>query len=202
MTLLCDLCCLHFCARAPRVRASLHANACGVRGAHSNVSEVPQRTPPVTHRTVLCIGKKYNADIPCAARTPAGTTPGALAIPRSLTACLPACLSRARACVCVCRWSEPDLERPFKVWMIVPVIFIAVSVFTVIVLLFISPATCSVGFAVLLLGLPVYVFHSNRLKKQGVVWSSRNSHADTAPLLVEEIDRSNETQHDGTRKLV
>ena len=29
--------------------------------------------------------------------------------------------------------------------MIVPVVFLAVSVFTVMVLLFISPATCSVG---------------------------------------------------------
>ena len=58
--------------------------------------------------------------------------------------------------------------------------------------------------AVLLFGLPVYAFHSSRLKKQGVVWSSRDTgtdHLDT-PLLVEEIDQADTKENEGSRKLV
>lgn len=87
------------------------------------------------------------------------------------------------------RWSEPGLERPFAVWILVPVIFVAASVFTVIVLLFITPATCAVAMGVLILGLPVYGFHMRMLRKSGVLWSDGDQdHSARQPLLVEEFN--------------
>merc|ERR1711988_227292 len=62
------------------------------------------------------------------------------------------------------RWVEPDLERPFRVWIIVPLLFVALSVFMTFVLFFISPGTCSIAMIALLLGIPVYGLHLRYLR--------------------------------------
>jgi amino acid transporter len=101
------------------------------------------------------------------------------------------------------RWSEPGLDRPFTVWSLIPVVFVGVSVFIVVVLLFVTPGTCGVAVAVLLLGLPVYTCHMKRLKKQGLVWSAiEKGRAEAAPLLVEELDLEEDTGNGSAMQLL
>ena len=100
------------------------------------------------------------------------------------------------------RWSEPGLERPFSVWIIVPVVFVAASVFTVIVLLFITPATCAIAIGVLILGLPVYGCHMRMLRKSGVMWSfSDRDSSSMQPLLVEEYGDRDQDKEENSKLL-
>ena len=80
------------------------------------------------------------------------------------------------------RWMEPELDRPFRVWIIVPVLFVTISVFMAFVLFFISPGTCSIALVALLLGVPVYWAHHRYLQKQGLI--SRVRTIDSIPLLI------------------
>eukprot|EP00040_Diaphanoeca_grandis_P015631 m.79990 g.79990 ORF g.79990 m.79990 type:complete len:502 (+) comp25270_c3_seq1:46-1551(+) len=83
------------------------------------------------------------------------------------------------------RWVEPDLERPFRVWIVVPVLFVSISVFMTFVLFFIAPGTCSIAMVALLLGVPVYALHRRYLQNKGHIAKQYNNSSDDAvPLLL------------------
>lgn len=92
------------------------------------------------------------------------------------------------------RWAEPELDRPYRVWLIVPVLFVGISVFMVFVLFFLSPGTCSVAMIALLLGVPAWYFHQYMLRRQGATASVANPN-DAHPLLV--ATRTNPQYADG-----
>lgn len=81
------------------------------------------------------------------------------------------------------RWSEPDLDRPYRVWLSVPVIFVAISVFMVFVLFFVSPATCSIAVIALLLGIPAWYLHQRLLRRSGS-YASISDPNQITPLLI------------------
>ncbi|XP_022094471.1 cystine/glutamate transporter-like [Acanthaster planci] len=54
------------------------------------------------------------------------------------------------------RWKRPDLPRPFKVSLIIPILFILSCLYVVIVSLYSAPMDCGIGLAILLTGVPVY----------------------------------------------
>lgn len=81
------------------------------------------------------------------------------------------------------RWVEPELDRPYRVWLIVPVLFVGISVFMVFVLFFLSPGTCSVAMIALMLGVPAWYLHQYMLRRQGAAAVVANPN-DSHPLLV------------------
>ncbi|XP_033626075.1 cystine/glutamate transporter-like [Asterias rubens] len=54
------------------------------------------------------------------------------------------------------RWKYPDMERPFKVPIILPFIFILCALFVVAVSIYSSPIDCGIGALITLSGVPVY----------------------------------------------
>lgn len=54
------------------------------------------------------------------------------------------------------RWRDPELERPFKVPIILPFVFIFACMFVVSVSLYSAPLDCGIGLALTLSGIPVY----------------------------------------------
>ncbi|MEO5753451.1 MAG: amino acid permease [Chthoniobacterales bacterium] len=63
------------------------------------------------------------------------------------------------AAVMVLRRKSPDLERPYRAWgyPIVPIISMAIAGLLIVDLAVIAPATCGIGFAIVLSGFPVYL---------------------------------------------
>ncbi|XP_022103438.1 cystine/glutamate transporter-like [Acanthaster planci] len=55
------------------------------------------------------------------------------------------------------RWKHPDMPRPFKVPIILPIIFIACGLFVLAVSLYSSPLDCGIGAAITVTGIPVYL---------------------------------------------
>eukprot|EP00038_Savillea_parva_P028085 m.63102 g.63102 ORF g.63102 m.63102 type:complete len:496 (-) comp8132_c0_seq2:1570-3057(-) len=80
------------------------------------------------------------------------------------------------------RWLEPELDRPYRVWLAVPVLFVGISVFMVFVLFFLSPGTCAVAMVALFLGVPAWYLHQYLLRRQGA--ASLTDPDDIHPLLV------------------
>ncbi|XP_038070106.1 cystine/glutamate transporter-like [Patiria miniata] len=54
------------------------------------------------------------------------------------------------------RWKRPDIPRPFKVNLIIPVLFILSCLYVVAVSLYSAPLDCGIGLGILLTGVPVY----------------------------------------------
>ncbi|XP_071496386.1 cystine/glutamate transporter-like [Diadema antillarum] len=54
------------------------------------------------------------------------------------------------------RWKRPELERPFKVPLVIPVVFFLFCVFIVVMSLYSSPVDCGIGLAIFFGGIPVY----------------------------------------------
>jgi APA family basic amino acid/polyamine antiporter len=67
----------------------------------------------------------------------------------------------------VLRKKMPDLDRPYKTWgyPLVPVLFFLISAAVVVNVFVSSPAKSSIGSAIILGGLPLYVFFRKREKK-------------------------------------
>ncbi len=63
------------------------------------------------------------------------------------------------------RWKQPYLKRPFKLPLILPLIFIMASFFVVIVSLYSAPHDCGIGLIITLSGIPVYYI--------GVGWKNK-----------------------------
>ncbi|XP_071496387.1 cystine/glutamate transporter-like [Diadema antillarum] len=54
------------------------------------------------------------------------------------------------------RWKYPDLERPFKVPLVIPVVFFLCCMFIVAMSLYSSPVDCGIGLGIFFGGIPVY----------------------------------------------
>ena len=56
----------------------------------------------------------------------------------------------------VLRWKQPNLQRPFKVWIVNPIFMSLVSLYLILAPFFQSPVACSICLGILLLSVPVY----------------------------------------------
>ncbi|XP_065203696.1 Y+L amino acid transporter 2-like isoform X1 [Planococcus citri] len=58
--------------------------------------------------------------------------------------------------VLLSRWNNPNLQRPIRVPLVVPIIFVIVSLFLVILPCYVRPVQVAIGVSITLAGLPVY----------------------------------------------
>ncbi|XP_072024711.1 cystine/glutamate transporter-like [Amphiura filiformis] len=63
------------------------------------------------------------------------------------------------------RWKRPDIERPFTVPLVVPILFILLCLYVVIVSLYSAPVDCGIGCAIIFTGVPFYFF--------GIWWENK-----------------------------
>jgi APA family basic amino acid/polyamine antiporter len=77
----------------------------------------------------------------------------------------------AVAAVIILRIREPDLHRPFRVWLypFTPIAFLVVSAIYLGNLIFTRPASVSVGVAIVLAGLPFYWYWRKKARNEGEV---------------------------------
>jgi APA family basic amino acid/polyamine antiporter len=70
--------------------------------------------------------------------------------------------------VIVLRRRRPEIHRPYRTWgyPVVPVIFLALSMFLVIDLAILATSTSGIGYLIALSGIPVYfIWHRNVVKQ-------------------------------------
>lgn len=63
------------------------------------------------------------------------------------------------------RWKQPDIPRPIKVNIIVPIIFVIICIFLLIMPCFEAPFEVGMGLLITLSGIPAYYF--------GVMWKNK-----------------------------
>ena len=70
--------------------------------------------------------------------------------------------------VIVLRRKKPEMPRPYRVWgyPLTPVIFLSLSMFVTLTLLYLAPGTAGIGYLLALTGIPVYFIWHNRAAKQ------------------------------------
>jgi APA family basic amino acid/polyamine antiporter len=74
--------------------------------------------------------------------------------------------------VIVLRRRRPAVERPYRTWgyPLTPIIFMTLSMFVTITLVYLAPGTAGIGYLLALTGIPVYFIWRNRaLAKQKIV---------------------------------
>ncbi|HSK72459.1 MAG TPA: amino acid permease, partial [Pyrinomonadaceae bacterium] len=69
--------------------------------------------------------------------------------------------------VIVLRRRKPEMARPYRTWgyPITPLIFLSLSMFVTLTLLYLSPGTAGIGYLLALTGIPVYFIWRNRSKQ-------------------------------------
>ncbi|CAK9297653.1 unnamed protein product [Gordionus sp. m RMFG-2023] len=63
------------------------------------------------------------------------------------------------------RWKRPDMYRPITVPLILPIFFLAICIFLLLLPLYTSPGDCGIGLGITMLGIPIYYL--------AVVWKSK-----------------------------
>jgi basic amino acid/polyamine antiporter, APA family len=70
--------------------------------------------------------------------------------------------------VIVLRRRRPEMERPYLVWgyPVTPLVFLSLSMFVTVTLLYLAPATAGIGYLLALTGIPVYFIWRRRTERQ------------------------------------
>ncbi|XP_071372410.1 large neutral amino acids transporter small subunit 1-like, partial [Centroberyx affinis] len=78
------------------------------------------------------------------------------------------CVGMAIAGMLWLRWTKPELKRPIKVFIFIPVTFVLGCVFMIVVSFWAAPFECLVGSSIILTGIPAYLL-GYKWKKPHVV---------------------------------
>ncbi|KAJ8257324.1 hypothetical protein GJAV_G00184370 [Gymnothorax javanicus] len=78
------------------------------------------------------------------------------------------CVGMAIAGMLWLRWKKPELRRPIKIWLPIPIIFVLSCVFMIVVSFWAAPFECLIGSTIILTGIPFYLL-GNKWKKPRVV---------------------------------
>lgn len=73
--------------------------------------------------------------------------------------------------VIVLRKRKPEMTRPYRTWgyPVTPVVFLLLSMFVTLTLLYLAPGTAGIGYLLALTGIPVYFVWRRRAEKQATV---------------------------------
>ena len=73
--------------------------------------------------------------------------------------------------VIVLRRRQPEMERPYRVWgyPLTPIVFLALSMFVTLTLLYLSPGTAGIGYLLALTGIPVYFLWRRQTGRESAI---------------------------------
>ncbi|CEH17885.1 amino acid transporter [Ceraceosorus bombacis] len=98
----------------------------------------------------------------------------------------------------VLRIKEPNLERPYRTWLVTPIVFSAVALFLLIMPIFSSPLEAIAAFGFILAGVPMYYLTQKRVLS-GLF--SRQAERDTsASLASAQQDRSSVDEYRASKE--